>query len=213
MKPLKILALATAFLARSAALSPAQHVTPGTGRIAYVEGKVYLKEQRVELSPVPVHVYVNSVVRTEDGRAEILLAGGVSLFLGGNTAFKLLPNSPYDFSRFELLNGSAVVVTGEWGQSLVKCENEVTLSELGIYRFDVIPVPELSTREKVCGFKVYEGAAAVQLPGFISVPTRGKFMSLSLGCGDRIPLQKFSIEETDSLDDWSRQRVRLRRTQ
>ena len=213
IKPLKILVLATAFLALRAALSPAQHVTPGTGLIAYVEGKVYLNEQRVQLSPAPVHIYVNSVVRTEDGRAEILLAEGVSLFLGGSAAFKLIPSSPYNFSRFELLNGSAVVATGEWGQSLVKCENEVTLSELGIYRFDVIPIPGLSTGEKVCGFKVYEGAAAVQLPGFISVPTRGKFMSLSLGCGDRIPLQKFSIEETDSLDDWSRQPVRLRRTQ
>jgi hypothetical protein len=92
-------------------------------------------------------------------------------------------------------------------------QNEVTLSDFGIYRFDVVRPPGLTTGEKLCGFKVYEGAAAVQLGSVISVPTRGKFMSLSLACGDRIPLQKFNIEATDGLDSWSRQRVRLRRTQ
>jgi hypothetical protein len=39
-------------------------------------------------------------------------------------------------------------------------------------------------------------------------------MSLSLACGDLIPLQKFDVEhQTDALGDWSRQRIRLRRKQ
>jgi hypothetical protein len=38
-------------------------------------------------------------------------------------------------------------------------------------------------------------------------------MSLSLGCGDLIPIQKFNVDAADDFDDWSRQRVRLRQTQ
>jgi len=177
---------------------------PGSGLIAHVEGKVYLNEQRVEPSSTPIYILnANSVVRTEDGRAEILLAGGVSLFLGENAAVKRVPSSTYSFSRFEMLSGSAVVTTS----------NEVTLSDSGLYRFDVIPLPGLPTSEKLCGFKVYEGAAAVKLATVVSVLTPGKFISLNLACGDLIPLQKFDIEQTDALDDWSRQRIRLRRAQ
>ena len=177
---------------------------PGSGLIAHVEGKVYLNEQRVEPSSTPIYILnANSVVRTEDGRAEILLAGGVSLFLGENAAVKRVPSSTYSFSRFEMLSGSAVVTTS----------NEVTLSDSGLYRFDVIPLPGLPTSEKLCGFKVYEGAAAVKLATVISVLTPGKFIGLSLACGDLIPLQKFDIEHSDGLDDWSRQRIRLRRAQ
>src|SRR5207249_7766419 len=82
-------------------------------------------------------------------------------------------------------------------------------------RFRPLPIrcsspPGLPTGEKLCGLKVYKGAAAVQLPSAISVLTSGKFMSLNLDCGDKIPQQKFNIEDTDGLDNWSRQRVRLR---
>ncbi len=212
MKPAKTLVVITSFLALHAVVSLGQQVTPGTGLVGNIEGKVYLNEQPLEPSPAPVHVYANSIVRTESGRAEILFAGGVSLFLGENASFKFIPNSPYNFNRFEILDGSAVVATGEMG-SLAKCENDVTLSDVGLYRFDIIHLPGLD--QKLCGFKVYEGAAAVQLgdPPMISVPTKGNFMSLSLGCGVKIPLQKFNLKETDALDNWSRQNIQLRRTQ
>jgi len=43
-------------------------------------------------------------------------------------------------------------------------ENAVTLSDFGLYRFDVLHPAGLPTGEKLCGLKVYKGAAAVQLP-------------------------------------------------
>jgi hypothetical protein len=210
MKSVRVLVLATTFLATGAVVSPAQFVAPGSGLIAHIEGKVYLDDQRVEPSNTPAYILnPNSVVRTEEGRAEIRLAGEVSLFLGENAAVKRVPSGPYNFSRFELINGSTVVKTGEMG-SVATCENQVTLSDFGLYRFDVVRPPGLSG-ERLCGFRVYEGAAAVPLATVISVATSGKFVSLSLPCGDRTPLQKFNIEETDDLDNWSRQRIRLRR--
>ena len=209
MKSVRVFLLGTTLLATGAVL-PAQFIAPGSGLIAHVEGKVYLDDQPLEPSSTPIYILnPNSAVRTEEGRAEIRLAGEVSLFLGENSAVKRVPSGPHIFSRFELLNGSTVVKTGNAG-SVATCENQVTLSNLGLYRFDVIRPPGLPN-EKLCGLRVYEGAAAVQLASVISVATSGKFVGLSLACGDLIPLQKFNIEHTDELDNWSRQRIRLRR--
>jgi hypothetical protein len=96
---------------------------------------------------------------------------------------------------------------------LAICSNQVTLSDSGLFRFDVIPRPELPTREKVCGLRVYEGAAAVKLETVVSVLASGRFMSLNLRCGDRTPVQKFDPKNTDALDHWSHERIRLRGSQ
>ena len=149
-------------------------------------------------------------MRTEAGRAEIRFAGGVSLFLGEKTAVKRIPSGGYNFSRFEVLDGSTVVTTGEMG-SHATCENDVTLSDFGLFRFDVFRLPE-PTLSKVCGFKVNRGAAAVQLSTVIAVATPGKFLSLG-GCGDRVALQKFDKEQKDDLDNWVSQRMSLLPTQ
>ena len=180
--------------------------------VAHTEGKVYLNEQCVEPSSTPVHIYNESVVRAEDGRAEIRLSGGISLFLGEGAAVKRVPSSTSSFSGFEMLRSSAVVTTGEM-DAVATCSNQVTLSDSGLYRFDVIPLPELPTGEKVCGFRVYEGAAALNLETAVAVLASGRFMSLNLRAGDRTPVQKFDPQHTDALGDWSRERIRLRRSQ
>lgn len=212
MSSVRTFALLAALLALCAVMSSAQTLLPGSMLIAHVEGKVYLNEQRVEPPSTPIHIYNESVVRTEEGRAEIRLAAGISLFLGEGAAVKRVPSSTSSFSGFEMLKGSAVVTTDEIGV-VATCSNEVTLSDSGLYRIDVIPLPELPTSEKVCGLRVYEGAAAVKLATVVSVLTPGKFMGLNLRCGDRTPLQKFDPQRTDALDDWSRQRIRSRRSQ
>jgi hypothetical protein len=194
-----------------AVMSPAQAVLPDSALIVYVEGKVYLNEQSVEPSSTPIYILnPNCVVRTEAGRAEIRFAGGVSLFLGENTAVKRVPSGGYNFSRFEVLNGSTVVITRESGSHVI-CENEVTLSDFGLFRFDVVRLPD--TLPKMCGFKVSRGAAAVKLTSVISVATPGKFLSLGGGAGDRVDLQKFDTERKDELDNWASHRIGLHPTQ
>jgi hypothetical protein len=205
---IRVMMLAITSLTSGAVMSPAQSVLPGSGLIAHVEGKVYLNEQSVEPSNTPNYILnPNSVVRTEAGRAEIRFAGGVFLFLGENTAVKRIPSGSYNFSRFEVLNGSTIVITGEKGSHAI-CENEVTLSDFGLFRFDVFRLPEPIV-PKVCGFKVNRGAAAVKLSSVIAVATPGKFLSLGGGAGDRVALQKFDIEQKDELDNWASQRISL----
>ena len=97
--------------------------------------------------------------------------------------------------------------------AVATCSNQVTLSDSGLYRFDVIPLPEVPTGEKVCGFRVYEGAAAVNLETVVAALGSGRFMGLNLRAGERTPVQRFDPQHTDALHDWSRERSRLRRSQ
>jgi|RhiMetdeSRZDD1v2_1073273.scaffolds.fasta_scaffold1185240_2 hypothetical protein len=139
MKAAWILAVVTTLLAQGSVMMLAQSATSSSTliEIIHIEGKVYLNEQNVEPSITPVRVNVNSIVRTEDGRAEIRLYESVLVLLGGNASLRVADNRP---PRFELLTGSTVVATGDMG-SLVTCENTVTLSHSGLYRFDVIHLP------------------------------------------------------------------------
>ena len=67
----------------------AQSVAPPQARtVAYVEGTVFLNDQRVEDPTVPVTLQMDSVVRTEQGRAEVVLDGGAILFLGDRSAVR-----------------------------------------------------------------------------------------------------------------------------
>jgi len=198
-----------AFLALGATVVSAQHISPRTV-IEHVEGKVYVDGQL--LDPPWASNFGNrggSVVRTEAGRAVVRLEGGI-LFLGENSSVKVI-DRPYAPMQFGMLTGSAVVMTDETRigtAAVVACEEPVTLSSSGVYRFDAETiVSPTQGNYSYCRFRVYKGAAAVQLPSFISVLTSGKTMNLNHTCGDHIPTGVFDIEEIDGLDRWSRQRV------
>ena len=77
--------------------------------IAYIEGKVLLDNQEIEADgPHFPDMKEASVLRTKEGRAEILPAQGYVLRLGENGSLRLLASRLAD-TRLELLSGSAVV--------------------------------------------------------------------------------------------------------
>jgi len=159
--------------------------------ITRIEGKAYLDEKPIA---APVVLNRNSVVRTEDGRAEIRLRTG-TVFLGANSSIRVLDNRPYNYNRLEILNGSAVVSTSD-GAGLVVCEDTVTLSDNGLFRLDL--------HGGSCHFRVYQGAASVQLASVVTVLRTGKTMDLNRQCGDMIPWNDFDLTEIDDLDRWGR---------
>jgi hypothetical protein len=172
-----------------------------SGVVAYLEGKVYLENERLEFSAVHFpQVKENGTLRTEDGRAEVLLTPGVVLRLGENSSLKMLTNRLID-TRLELLAGSAVVEADnvEKGTSVtVVCKSgTVGISKMGIYRFDAEPGR----------LRVFKGLADVKLGSetveAILVPG-GKAIGLA---GDTATAEKFDIEDTDSLDRWSGRRA------
>ncbi len=201
MKPVWIAGFLAVVLALSAIPALAQPVISAkSGLISYVEGKVYLSDQIVE--PSPTHfpdVKENAVVRTAEGRAEVLLTPGVVLRLGENSSFKMLTNRLID-TRLELLTGSAVVEADEIAKdtnvTLVCKDGTVSLDKKGLYRFDTAPAR----------LKVFEGLASAQVAGQNVEVAGGKMLGLG---GTIASVEKFDKEDTDSLDNWSKRRGEL----
>ena len=90
------------------------------------------------------------------------------LHVGANSSVRILENRNYNFNRFEVLSGSVVLKTDRDGSAAAVCENAIQFSESGVYRFD---------RENDCRFRVYQGAASVQLPSLPVVLTSGGTMN------------------------------------
>ena len=170
--------------------------------VAHIEGTVVLDGQRLDTPPSFFPMKANSVVHTESGRAEIRLTTGDRVFLDENSSVRLNDKRGLNFSRFEILAGSAIVITGNLGP-VVACEEEVTLSDSGIFRFDVYA----AVGEKFCRVRVHRGSAAAQMPSFTWLLTSGKMVELNHRCGDHTQRNEFNIDDIDSFRRWSRQRM------
>ncbi len=80
-----------------------------SGLLYFFDGKVFIGEEQLQqrFGRFP-EVGEGFVLRTELGRAEVLLTPGVSLRVDENSAFRMLSGSLSD-TRIELLRGSAIV--------------------------------------------------------------------------------------------------------
>ncbi|HLK63549.1 MAG TPA: FecR domain-containing protein [Bryobacteraceae bacterium] len=171
-----------------------------SGTIAKAEGKVFLGDQVIEesLTKFP-DIKENGVVRTEEGRAEVLLTPGTVLHLGENSSFRLVTNRLID-TRLELLTGSAVLdaeqIQKDTNVTLVLKDGTITFGKAGHYRFDAEPAR----------IKVFEGTADVQLRGQHIEVGSGKMLGLT---GEVALAEKFDRNDTDSLDNWARRRCEI----
>lgn len=164
----------------------------------HVEGSVYLDGKRVQPSAdeLPT-VTEDSLVRTEEGRAEVLLAPGVTLRLAENGSIRMIANRAKD-TRIEVLAGLAVVLADGIARDpkvTVICEDAVTLSSSGAYRFDNRRFEDIG--ENFCLFKVYSGAAEVQLATLKVLLSMGHMMDLNRRCEDHIQVNRFEIASRD----------------
>jgi hypothetical protein len=171
-----------------------------SGIVNYVEGEVFLAEKALDLTPAQFpEIKENNVLRSEEGRAEILLTPGIVLRIGESTSFKMLTNRLVD-TRLEFLTGSATVVAmdvaKETNVTFTYGDNTVTLAKEGIYRFDMKPGR----------LRVFKGAADVKTANGPVAVTAGKSLSLE---GTLAVAEKFNADLTDSLDHWTRRRDEL----
>src|SRR6202142_509406 len=111
MQPAGRLALGVLAVAAGsmAALAQSAVISARSGMIHYVEGQVYVGGQLVEtqFGAFP-EVKENQQLKTEEGRAEVLLTPGVFLRMGENSSFRMITNRLID-TRLEFLSGAAVV--------------------------------------------------------------------------------------------------------
>jgi hypothetical protein len=161
MKPLVRLALGvTAWAAVAVSMASAQTVISAkSGLIHYVEGRVYVGDQQIEtkFGEFP-DLKENSQLRTEEGRAEVLLTPGVFVRVGDHSGIRMVTNRLID-TRVEFLSGSVLVEADELlkdnAVTIVYADYTVQLERKGIYRFDSTPP----------AVRVYDGEAMVLYNG------------------------------------------------
>jgi hypothetical protein len=177
---------------------------PAVATLTHAEGAVYLDDQLVVVSSGGLVVGDSAFIRTVGGRAVVALKRGGVVALNEHTLVRVLANGGYNFNRIEVVEGTAVVISGT-STPLVTCRSDAQLSSAGVFRFDVQPTRtgDLAT----CRFRVYDGAAAVPLISVISALRSGQAMTLDPACGDMIPTMTFAPDQMDDFDRWSRQQA------
>jgi len=191
LKVLTLVPLLCLLGARSAAQSV---ISARSGVIHFFEGTVYLGDQLLErqLGRFPM-LPDGGELRTEQGRAELLLTPGVFLRMGENSAVRLLTSDLED-THVELLTGSATIdcthTAPGYALTVVLQQWHANFLKRGLYRIDSSPAV-LSVRT---------GLAEVRA---------GNQAAVNVERGMRLPLQAVLVPEQapeapdDALADWS----------
>jgi hypothetical protein len=172
-------------------------ISAHAGVVQYVEGRAYLNDQLVEpkFGQFP-DIKENQELRTEEGRAEVLLTPGVFVRLGENSAIRMLSTRLTD-TKVEVLSGSAMIECNDVPkdnsiQAIYK-GNAIRFEKQGLYRIESEPAR----------LKVYEGEAVVTDSAGQLTLRRGKETSLS----SVLVAESFDRKDQDSLYNWSDRRA------
>ena len=115
-------------------------ISARSGLVHHVEGQVTIDDKAVEVkySQFP-EVKEQQVLKTEDGRAEVLLNPGVFLRLAENSSFRMLSNRLSD-TRVDILSGSMMLEHGEIAKdthvTVLFKDKTITFEKSGLYRLD-----------------------------------------------------------------------------
>jgi len=180
-----------------AAVSLAQDVISAhSGLIHYNEGMVLLdgKQLTRKAAEFPA-MKAGQELRTEQGRAEVLLTPSVVLRMAEESAFRLSKNELMD-SRLEMLAGSAILEVGEVqkGQSLTMAlaSSSIEFDKKGLFRLDADPAR----------IRVYDGSAIVVTGDDAVTLKEGRQATL----GAMVVPTKFDKEDTDAFYRWAERR-------
>jgi hypothetical protein len=178
-------------------LAQQQIISAQSGTVQYVEGTVYANGQRVErkFGQFPT-LRQSEELRTEDGRAEVLLTPGAFLRVSDHSSVRMLSNRLSD-TRVEVLTGSVMVECDELlkdnAVSLVYQSDTIQVEKRGLYRLDTAPAE----------LRVYDGEAVIQSASAQTRLRPGKKASL----GGVLAAQHFDRKlDMDDFYQWSSQR-------
>jgi len=189
--------LATAGGCMVTAVGYAQSVISAkAGLVHYTEGKVFIADKEVapKNGDFP-EMKAGEVLRTEEGRAEVLLTPGVVLRIAENSSFKLIGNKVEDI-RLEMLAGSVLIEAGEVNKhdSIVITAGgaSVDINKNGLFRIDASPA----------SLRVYDGQAVVTSLGQTLTVKEGKQTALT----GVLSASKFDKESGDAFHRWAGRR-------
>ena len=175
-------------------------ISAHSGVVQSVDGRAYLEDQPIQpkFGQFP-DIKENQKLRTEDGRAEILLTPGVFLRVGENSSIQMVSNKLTD-TRVEVLSGSVMVECDEVQKNDAKDNavmllykgNTMVLVKHGLYRVDADPAR----------FQVYDGEAIVKGDSGQVTLKSGKETALN----GVLMAENFDKKAVDDLYLWSSQR-------
>jgi len=170
-----------------------QVVSAHAGVVHYVEGRVFIADQPVQqkFGEFP-DLRPGEVLRTEAGRAEVLLTPGAFLRLAEDSSVRMISRELSN-PRFELLSGSVMVECDDVpkGESLTLVAGERTIGfeKHGLYRIDADPGL----------LRVYDGKALVQAGSEQLAVGGGKEADLT----GALATEKFNAKIGDTFYAWN----------
>jgi hypothetical protein len=175
-------------------------VSAHSGTLHYFDGDVFINNDRAvvhvgRFSEVPE----NGTLRTERGRAELLLTPGVILRLGEHTSVKML-DTRLSSTRVELLEGTAMLESADPNidvkdpaVTLVLDGHEIQPVKYALFELSAAPAE----------LKVFKGQANVTAADNHLVVKDNRQVSLS---GETLVAEKFEAKDADDLYLWTRDR-------
>jgi hypothetical protein len=182
------------------AVCSAQVVTSAhSGTLHYFDGDVSIDGAPVQSQVGRFsEIHEQGVLRTGQGRAEVLLTPGVFLRVGENSAIKMLDNRLIS-TRIEILSGNVIVesddpqmVIKDSPVALIYKDYEIQLLKHGLVEIGSDPAQ----------MKVYQGEALVSTTGNRATVKEGHLLSFSAA----LLTEKFDMKTGDDLYLWARDR-------
>ena len=179
-------------------------ISAHSGVIHFSEGAVFLDDQRVEQKSGKFDLMNNgSELRTQDGRAEVLLTPGTFLRLGANSSIRMISNQ-LDDTRVELLSGSAMLDQGsdtlaDTAVTVLYNLDQVRIKKAGRYRFDSQP-PQVKVESG--DVEVTADGKSVEAGAGYVVPFEGKLTARKLLNGSDLN-DAGSSRAGDELENWA----------
>ncbi len=178
-------------------------ISAHSGLIHFSDGAVFLDDQRIEQKTGQFGQMNNgSELRTQDGRAEVLLTPGTFLRVGANSAIRMVSNR-LDDTRVELLSGSAVLDQGshtaDTSVTILYNLDQVHIKKAGRYRFDSAP-PQVKVESG--DVEVTADGKSIEVGEGYVVPFEGKLAARRL-LTDSSQNDAGLNKPGDELDNWS----------
>jgi len=176
-----------------------QVLSAQSGTVHYTEGTVYLdgRELHPKFGQFPT-LRPGEELRTEGGRAEVLLTPGAFLRVGDHSAVRMIDNRLSD-TRIEVLEGSVIAecdaLLKDNAITLLYAGNTIRLEKHGLYRVDASPAQ----------LRVFDGEAVVESASDELTLKRGKETPLD----GEVVAEKFNRKAVDGLDYWDADRSAL----
>ncbi len=191
--------LAAALICGSWATAIAQNaISAKAGLVQVADGEVFVNDKAVQNKIAEFTDLKNAdVLRTAEGRVEVLLTPGAFLRVGDNSSFRMLSSRLSDV-RLEVLQGEALMEITE-----LLNDNAITvtlgnanfqLTKGGIFRFEASPAR----------LRVYKGEAIAMLGEKQVRVKEGHLLAFN---GTDWTQSNFDTKDTDALYRWSQRRA------